>query len=297
METNPTLDEKLSRIDKKLDQLGELTGKVDAISADVDEIQDDMDDVSKHASQLSKESLIQARTVFFGLVALIMALGQFSEAVSLIGDGWKSLQSKFTNDVEYSAIGKLHVGNTQSYVQSIFGEPQVSRQINDKITANYYYQKKLLLTLFIKEARVAGYTVLALKEGFSPNVATIGDQHIQLGKFTYQEYPAMPTLYLVDNSKANSFYLENLESGQAGLHYKRYLGNVRFGSGQHSELINHFYKLDMMGVEGKPLETAQKTLRETVVPNFYGAGELGIELIEKSLMTDAEFSNYFHEWK
>ncbi len=293
MNNHASLDEKLSRIDEKLDQLSVLTKKVDDIQEDVDDIQEDVDDVSKNARHLPKESLVHMRTVFFGIVALIMALGQFSEAVSLIGDGWKSLQSKFTNDVEYAALSKLHVGNTAPYVQSIFGEPQVSRKINDSITANYYYLKKMLLTLFIKDARVTAFTVLSLKEGFTPKVPTVTGQPLELGNFTYQDYPAMPTLYLVDYSKSDSFYIENLEAGQTGLHYKRYLGNVRFGSGKHRSEIQAFYKLDMMGIEGKPLETSQKALRAAVKPNLYGAGELGIDLIEKSLMTDAEFSNYF----
>jgi hypothetical protein len=292
--TSTDLEEKLNLIDKKLDQLNELTGKVDAISADVDDIQDDMDDVSKHAAlQLDKASLVQVRTLFFGVVALIMALGQFSEAVSLIGDGWRSLKSQFTNSVEYSALAKLHVGNTESYAQSLFGEAQVSRKINDQITANYYYQKKMLLTLFIKDSRISAFTVLALKEGFSPRVDTITGKDLTLGNFTYAQYPAMPTVYLDDNSKSDSFYLESLEAGQIGLHFKRYLGSIRYGTGKPSPLIQQFYKLDLTGSDTKALAKAQNALRTDVKPNFYGAGELGIELIEKSLLTDAEFTNYF----
>ncbi len=306
------LDDKLSRIEKKLEHMERISSKMDELSSDVDEITSDVDDMSKDMTEISRDIDEQARhasvtarmianplslgyekskTVFFGVLAVTIALGEYSEAVALIGDGVNALRSAFTHDVEYELLDKIHVGNTQPYIEGLLGHPQVSKAVGDDLTANYFYHDKFLLTAFFRDARVVAYSVLPLIEGFEPALSSTSTR-LHLGQFSYADYPANATAYMLDHSKTVSYYLENLESGRAGLFVNQYLGNVVYGSGAHPDLVGTFYDLEVRGEEAKAVES-QELLRQSAKPNFYGQGEVGVEFVEKSLLTEAEFRQYF----
>ncbi|MCP5160780.1 MAG: hypothetical protein H6999_07985 [Hahellaceae bacterium] len=308
-----SLDDKLNRIEEKLIHIETISKKVDEISSDVNEITSDVDDMSKDMDEISKDIDEQAKhvsmasrmmarplslgyektkTVIFGVLALTVALGQYSEAVALIGDGINAVRSSFTHDIEYEMLGNVHVGNTQAYIENLAGTPQVSRVIADGLVANYFYNEKFLLTVFFKDERVTAYSLLPLVEDFEPKLGSTGNNELALGRFTYAQFPANATQYMVDHSKTVSYYLENLESGRAGLFVNQYLGNLVYGKGEHSDLVGTFYDQEVRGDEEKQMATQQR-IRTEMTPNFYGEGEIGVEFIEKSLLTEAEFRSYF----
>ena len=198
----------------KQELLGELDSKVE------EEVEEELEE------RRAKQILGTAKGYIIAVAATIMALGQFSEAVTLIEDGMDWVRSKFTNEVEYEMIANIHVGNTMDYVVDIMGNPQVSRTINDNITANYFYNEKFLLTVYFGEDRVSAYTVAALREDFQPTVTTIDDNPWRLQEAAYQTFPANPDMYMIDYSKVTSYYLESLNNGRIGLYYNTYLGSI-----------------------------------------------------------------------
>ncbi|WP_197469912.1 hypothetical protein, partial [Oleiphilus sp. HI0117] len=62
-----------------------------------------------------------------------------------------------------------------------------------------------------------------------------------------------------------------------------------------SPLLVAFYNQEVHGSDQEVLES-QTQLRNSEMPNFYGEGEIGLELIEKSILTGAEFSSYFGQF-
>lgn len=305
-ETIQKMDDKLDRIEEQLNHLEKISQKVDDISADVDEMQDDVDEMSKDIDQVQEAStgagLFQrpdfissyekTKTFFFGLFALTIALGSYSEAIALIGDGWDSVKSQFTHEVEYETLAKIHVGNTVVYAENLIGSPQVSRDIAEGVVANYFYNDKFLLTLFYQNDRIAAYTVLPLMPDFQPRIYAAEKKSLHLGQFNYAQFPGNATHYLIDHSKTASYYLERLELGRAGLFVNSYLANVEYRNTQQSELIPALYEKEVHGTDDEII-ASQGGLRNSLVPNLYGEGELGIEYIEKSLLTDAQFNAYF----
>jgi|GEM_PF-988193 len=267
------------------------------------ELSEDMEDwVEDEVEEEVEEELNRRRVYgsFFGnfkgyfiaVAATIMALGQFSEAVTLIQDGVDSLRSRFTNEVEYELLAQVHVGNTESYIEDLLGNPQVSRAITDGVVANYYYHRKFLLTLFFSEQRVIAYTLLPLLEDFDPTIVSGPEQSWALQEFTYSSFPANPKRYMVDHSKTISFYLELLDTGRIGLFVNSYLGNVALATYTPDEHLVGLYEADVMGTE-EELLNRQNEFREIERPNLYGEGSLPLDLIQKSLLTEAEFSAFF----
>lgn len=226
------------------------------------------------------------------IMAAIVTLGQYSGAVSVIANGLDSLRSTFTHTVEYELLDQVHVSNTESYIESLLGNPQVSRAINDDIVANYFYNDKFLLTVFIKDSRVAAYTIIPLLSDFAPIIIENSGLKWILQESTYSKFPANPKTYLVDHSKTTSYYLESLDTGRAGLFVQNYLGNVSLTSTQETNLHIDLYDREVNGTDEEILKS-QTRLREMSRPNLFGMGTLTLELVQKSILTGAEFTSFF----
>ena len=232
------------------------------------------------------------KTVMFGILALMIALGEYTEAISLVNDAVAYIQRQYTNELEYELLEKLHVGNTVSYVESFVGSPQGARVIDQQTTANYFDMDKCLLTIFYKQQRVTGYTVLALVEGFAPDTFKVGASAGALGTFKLGDVAAINTDYVVDHSKAASYFVEQFDSGYSGLLTKGFLGNVGYGVNAQTDAIVGLYEQQVYGTDAD-IAPVLKALRNKVQANFYGEGDLTLAMVEKSLMTPAEFSAYF----
>lgn len=232
------------------------------------------------------------KTVLLGFLALVIALGEYTEAVSLINEARENILIQFTNDLEYETLGKIHVGNTVTYIEDLVGSPQVSRAIDDSTVANYFYHEKYFLTLFYREKRIAAYLVVPLKDDFQLPVLETENESLELSDFTYSDYPANPTHYVIDHSKTSSYYMEILDSGRSGLFVNTYLGNVTYGIDEHPTVIAELYEKEVHASD-EEIATLQTKLRSNTLPNFFGQGLVELELIEKSLLTAAEFESYF----
>jgi len=232
------------------------------------------------------------KTVLLAFLALVIALGEYTEAVSLINEARENILVMFTNDVEYETLGKIHVGNTTAYIEELVGSPQVSRAIDEETVANYFYHDKYYLTLFYKADRIAAYLIVPLKDGFQLPILESDTLSLELSEFTYSEFPANPTHYVVDHSKTSSYYMEILDSGRSGLFVNTYLGNITYGIDDHPRIIGEFYEKEVHASD-EDIATLQSDLRSKTTPNAYGQGNLTLDLVEKSLLTAAEFESYF----
>lgn len=234
---------------------------------------------------------LQTRTALLMLVGIIVALGQYSEAVSLIDDARDAITRRFTNTIEYGLISRVHIGNTRDYILELAGTPQVSKTIDADTTANYFYNDKFLLTLFFRQQRVSAYLLIALQEGFTPPLDRQSD--FALGEFSYAQFNNSPADYSIDHSRTNTFYLEVQPHGSSALYLNSYLGNVDYGSGQvDPEQLNALYRAEVYGQADNETAVLQQ-FRKSAHPNVFGRGELTLAAVEASLLSATQFHNYF----
>ena len=215
----------------------------------------------------------RAKTIVFSLLALMIALGEYTEAIGLVNDAVAYVQRQYTNDLEYELIESLHVGNTVAYAESKTGSPQVARIIDEHTVANYFYLEKCLLTVFYRNNQVAGYTVLALEPGFEPATYHVGANTERLGAFYFSDISAIAAGYTVDYSKAASYYLEQLESGYSGLLTKGFLGYIAYGVEGQAEATAGLYQQQVYGTD-EEIAPLLAELRAAIKPNFYGEGDV-----------------------
>ncbi|MAM86088.1 MAG: hypothetical protein CME36_02110 [unclassified Hahellaceae] len=258
------------------------------VASEVDEEVDE--EISKRA--LNGAYWTRFRSIFFAVAATIIALGQFSEAVTLIEGSVVQLKSRLTHSVEYELLDQIHVGNTEGYIENLLGQPQVSKAIDDGIEARYYYNDKFLLTIFVADKRVAAHFVVPLKNDFTPVVVENDNTDFELQQSVFSAYPANPKTYVVDHSNTVSYYLEELDSGKAGLFFHTYLGYVSFTQKPADQHLVSLYEAVVHGDIDSEL-AVQSKLRENSSPNLHGRGTLDLVLIQKGILTGAEFANYF----
>jgi len=223
---------------------------------------------------------------------LLIGLGNYSDAMMLVRTFGTDVFGVFTNQFEYETIGRIHVGNTVGYIEGVVGKPQVSRAIDETTTANYFYSTDYLLTLFYRSDRVAGYTIVSLTEGFTPDVDIQDQEDRPLGEFLFSDVPVPPQGFSVEDSRTIRFYVESLDPGRPGRFVDTYLGNIYYGGAEPPSIVNALYQAEIDGdTESTP--RLRTELRSNLRPNLYGRGELGVEQIEASLLTISEMKGYF----
>jgi hypothetical protein len=104
-----------------------------------------------------------------------------------------------------------------------------------------------LLTLFYNDERVVAYTWVSLDEGFQPEVVLSSGEMGEIGEFVFADMPLEAKGYSLDDSHIVSYYLENLEGGQAAGLVDTYLGNVQYGAYGADEGIAGLYQAEVNG--------------------------------------------------
>jgi hypothetical protein len=242
---------------------------------------------------LAKSKMTFGKTAAWLLIinTFVIGLGELSEAIELISNAVDYTESRFSNSLEYGQLEKVNVGNTVEYIEDVFGRPQVSRSIDDTTTANYFHNRKFLLTLFYQDDRVVAYTYVPLIDDFEPTVITGSD--LALGDFSYHDFSSVNNRYVVDHSTAVSFYLELVESGRSNLFTHSYIGHLNYGTGEPTPLLEELYEQHVFG-EADQTQVLQQNFRKDAKPNLYGEGMLPLSSIENSVLTTTEFRRYFH---
>jgi len=219
-----------------------------------------------------------------GVMAVVVVLGQWSEAVDLIRVGANTVRSEFTNEVEYERLGRLKVGNSLEFAKSVVGEPEVLRNLDDGSVASYFFDRKYLLTLVERRQQVEAILVYALVDDFELRV--LGERELLVAPL--DAFPE-PLEYIVGFSRTGAYYIESIPMGQAGMALERYVGIVDLIGTTHRAEIR---ALDRARTSGDPDRDALATLRAKATPNFYAEGHIDFATMERALLTPTELGYY-----
>lgn len=232
------------------------------------------------------------------VAAFCIAIGELDATFHAADYYYEAFVSEFTDTYDYEKLGKIHVGNTQFYLETLYGKPMVSKDIevgDKKYKIHYYYANKYLLSVFLTKSRITAYTVLNFKDDFHPKVNSIENKN--LGEFTFSEASGLVD-YFIDTSAAMNSFIQVHEYGRRGFFRKYYYGYIDYGADTLQDkaqlvLLSKTAKLEVMGDEA--FEASFSQLQNQFRPNMYGEGEIDLNLIRQGLLSEFEFKSYFYE--
>lgn len=230
-------------------------------------------------------------SISLAVVAIMLSLGQWNDTKDAVEMIYESIITNWTNEIEYDQLSKIKVGQTENYIDELMGVAQASKnsKLSPDVTYYYYGEDKYLLTIAIKQKRVVGYSVTALKDHFTMAVPftelSLLDTPISALNNELENY-------FTDNGNLD-YYAESYSLGRNAMFYNLGLGVVDYGlmdanTSRQLQAINH--KLN----SGAGLAFDELALLRAAAPNFYAISELPAELMVESMLTRFEFTAFFN---
>ncbi len=189
-------------------------------------------------------------------------------------------------------LSRIHEGVTVAFAEGLVGTPQLTREVGDSVTANYFERPEYLLTLFYRGSTVAGFTVVSTDDAFAPEVRLDTGDARPLGTFTFADSAGFPKQADAAAGRSLTYYVEALETGAARRFVDVYLGSIDYGAGGAAPEIKDLADAILHDREPDTREAAL-ALRASARPNLYGEGRLSMAQLEKSFLPHATFESYF----
>lgn len=257
------------------------------------------DQVEERLDELEAQKLgpwKRFQSAVFMVAAIMMASGQWNDVKELYTSLYEDALAKFTNSVEYELIDKINVGNGLEYTKLTVGEPKIIKRskIDNEVSYYYYMEDKYDLTLLAKDERIIGYSIVSKVTGFTPNVPFSEP----LGSKSLATIDSKAPRYYFDVANL-VYFVESQELGKQQMFLNLVRGYVEYGAtpelveapssynDQALSAINELDKAETFG-EGE-VDSAIKSIRTVVYPNFYGITELAPNLIADALLTRYEY--------
>jgi len=189
---------------------------------------------------------------------------QNSQNISVVySEEPKDSKAKIT---PYDRVGKIFIGANERYLESIFGVPVVTNQINSINSKEVFYSFKrfYLQFLYDKNGALFFYSLTSKDVNFNPVIPRLG---VSLGESTFSEISNDAThLYSYLTSKHYG-YSEYVYLGNAGNYHNYYLA-------YNSSGVNYVnwpnVKTYVEGYESKSLGE----FRSSMIPNSFGVGDM-----------------------
>ncbi|QQX80321.1 hypothetical protein JK628_00080 [Shewanella sp. KX20019] len=226
------------------------------------------------------------QSVALTVVAVMLSLGQWNDTKDALSSVYEAFVANWTHDIEYKQISTLHVGQTQAYVTSVFGNPHVSKksQSDSDIVYFYYGNKKYQLTLAIKDQRLSGYAIVGLEADFQVSVPYTAQTLLST---PLDSYFAETETYFSDANNIE-YYAESHDLGKKVMFYNLILGSVNYGnfSDSDSSAVNQLNADLDRGIEDVSSALAAS---RNLYPNYFAVTELAPKVMVEGLLTHFEY--------
>lgn len=242
-----------------------------------------MDNVEK-PTKVSFWSKLQS--VALTVVAIMLSLGQWNDTKDAVSSAYEAVIANWTNDIEYKHLSTLHVGQTQAYITSVFGDPHVSKKSKSDTDIVYFYysNKKYQLTLAIKDKRLSGYAVVGLNPDFQVSIPYTSQTLLST---SLEHFFSQTDSYFSDANNLE-YYAEAHDLGKKVMFYNLILGAVNYGgfSPADRDAVKTLNADLDRGVED--MSTALATSRK-LTPNYFAVTELAPKVMVEGLLTHFEY--------
>lgn len=235
--------------------------------------------------------LTKARSIAVSVAAVILSVGAWSDTEAVIISAYQRIEANFTNENEYNLINQVNVGHSFQYLSSLIGVSQAvkSSKLDKAVQFHYFHDEKFLLSVAVKQGRVASYAVQSLIRDFNVSIP------FNTNELNFQ--PISSVISLPDNSHFESgnanFYLDAIALGRDAMYNTLMVGSYQYAP-LNTKLAKQISTLDEEFVLGndEAAESLKTSIRNQPADTFI-IGELPEEILIEMLLSKYEFNSYF----
>ena len=220
------------------------------------------------------------------IMALIIAAGQFNDAIDMTKKGWDLLVSNFSDSPSNDRLSKVYIRASSGVLEETFGSPVYTKFSNGEVQIKYYKDRKFILSAITSNGNIDAFLVFP-KPGFVPEI-----KH-HAGKDTYLQKTfadsTTPLEAISNLARSGNYYIEEAQGGRYELLYN--------SVGGYSEYLSNLTKsqMQLLATFNNKLMMEEKTtsalvnLRHQIKPNFYGYSAVGLENLAPAILTKLEY--------
>ena len=233
----------------------------------------------------------KAKSVVISIAAIVISIGGWNDTETVLVNTYQKIKTNFTHENEYQLIEKLTVGHSFDYVRQTTGFPQAVKAstIDRGVKFNYFYFDKFLLSIAVKENRVAAYAIQALQNDF---MAPIPYTEYTLYESSLAEIIKQPDKNYIESGSVN-FYLDAIELGRDALFHQLMVGMYSYTTSNALQ-TNTISKLDdaYLFDNTQEINSNLGLIRSSEV-NTFSISELPDDIVLEMMLTKFEFMSYF----
>lgn len=239
----------------------------------------------------NKPFLDKLRNFSLTLMLLMISLGQWNDTKDVVLSAYEEIISRWTNTLDYSKISKLRIGFSNAYIEKLLGDPQVVKVANsaDNLVFSYYSTSKYLLTTAMKNDRLSGFSILALKDDFYAPIVYLNKS---LNKGLLDSYLPTQDNFVTDFGN-NEYFIETYELNHNLMFYNLSLGVINIGS-LSNDLKNEIRDINDQLNRGEDVLLNSLSAPQKILPNYYSVSELPSDVMFESLLSRFEMAALFN---
>ena len=235
--------------------------------------------------------MVKAKSAAISIAAIIISIGGWNDTETVLVNTYQKVKANFTHENEYRLISQLTVGHSFDYVSQTAGLPQAVKasNIDAGVQFKYFNYDKFLLSIAVKENRVAAYAIQALQDDF---LVPIPYTDHKLYSSSLERIIEQPDDQYFESGSVN-FYLDTIELGRDALFHQLMVGMYSYTKSNELK-SNTIAQLDEAYLfdDKQKITSSLDAIRSSEV-NTFTVSELPNQLVLEMMLTKFEFMSYF----
>lgn len=220
------------------------------------------------------------------LVALIIAAGQFNDAIDMGSSAWDWTVSNFSDAPSNERLSKIYIRAASGILDETFGSPVYTKLANDDLQIKYYKDSKFILSAITSNDSIDAFLVFP-KPGFVPEIK----YHAGKGNYLNMTFSTStsPLESLSNIARSGNYYIEEAQGGRYELLYNSVGGYSEYLSDLTKEQLQLLAKFNDQLMMEENATSSLELLREKIKPNFYGYSAVDLGDLAPAILTKLEY--------
>ena len=220
------------------------------------------------------------------IVALIIAGGQFNDAIDMGSKGWDLIVSNFSDSPSNNRLSEIYIRASSGILEETIGSPVYTKMSNGEMQIKYYKDKKFILSAITSNDTIDAFLVFPKPDFVADVKYHAGGNDYLNSSFSSSSNESRATSNI---ARTGNYYIEESEGGRYELLYHSVGGYSEYLSplsAQQLKLLADYN--DKLMMEENTQGSLSK-LRQQLSPNFYGYTTLDLESLAPAILTKLEY--------